>query len=227
MRIGTTTFVLLLLASLMQCGMAQTSQQVYIIPFASTGNTIELVVTNTAQMAVAGVKVTATNVPTWLKFEGLEQKVGLLKPGQEAPATFSFSVDKMAPVKQNQTLKFVISAPTGETRQTDSGQTWTKEITIAVSSPERFEVFQNYPNPFNPSTTISYQLTTNSKVSLKIFNMLGQEVASLVEGDRQAGYHQEMWDAGRFSSGMYVYQVIASDEQGTKQVVRKRMLLLK
>ena len=228
MRIGTMTLVLLLLASLMQCGMAQTtlnnsgpasSVQVYSIPFASDGNSIEITVANTAALAVAGVKVNATNVPIWLKFAGLEQKIGLLKAQQEAPATFSFSVDKLAPVKQNQTLKFVISAPTGET--------WTKEITIAISSPEKFEVFQNYPNPFNPSTTISYQLTTNSRVILKIYNMLGQEVASLVDGDRLAGYHQEMWDATRCSSGAYVYQVIASDDHGTKQVERKRMMLLK
>ena len=194
-------------------------QTTYQLPFASSGNTIELAVANTAALGVAGVRVNATNVPTWLKFAGLEQKVGMLKPQQEAPATFSFSVDKMAPVKQNQTLKFVISAPTGET--------WTKEITIAVSSPEKFEVFQNYPNPFNPSTTISYQLTANSKVNLKIFNMLGQEVASLVDGDRLAGYHQEVWDATRCSSGVYVYQLVASDDHGMKQVARKRMMLLK
>jgi len=93
--------------------------------------------------------------------------------------------------------------------------------------PADFQLGQNYPNPFNPSTTISYQLTANSKVYLKIFNMLGQEVASLVDGDRMAGYHQEMWEAGRFSSGVYMYQVIASDNQGTKQVARKRMMLLK
>jgi hypothetical protein len=228
MRIGAMTLLLLLLASLMQCGMAQTTQntsssasaaQVYSIPFASSGNTIELIVANTAAMAVAGVKVTAVNAPTWLKFVGLEQKIGLLKSGQEAPVTFSFSVNKMAPVKQNLTLKFGISALTGET--------WTKEITIAVSSPEKFEVFQNYPNPFNPSTTISYQLTADSKVNLKIFNMLGQEVALLVDGDRLAGYHQELWDATRFSSGMYIYQVIASDDHSKQQIDRKRMMLLK
>ena len=228
MRIGTATLLLLLLASLMQCGIAQTTPnntgpasgpQVYAIPFASNGNTIEITVANTAAIAVSGVKVTATNVPTWLKIAGMEQKVGLLKPQQEVPATFSFSVDKMAPVKQNQTLKFVISAPTGET--------WIKEITIAVSPPEKFEVFQNYPNPFNPSTTISYQLTANSRVNLKVYNMLGQEVTSLVDGDRLAGYHQEVWDATRCSSGVYVYQLIAMDEHGTKQVARKRMMLLK
>jgi hypothetical protein len=57
--------------------------------------------------------------------------------------------------------------------------------------------------------------------------MLGQEVTSLVNGDRLAGYHQEMWDATPFSSGMYIYQVIASDDLGTKQVARKKMIVLK
>jgi hypothetical protein len=58
---------------------------------------------------------------------------------------------------------------------------WTKEITVAVAAPNKFEVFQNYPNPSNPTTAISYQLTANSSVSLKVYNLLGQEVASLVD----------------------------------------------
>ena len=70
-------------------------------------------------------------------------------------------------------------------------------------------------------------LTANSSVSLKIYNMLGQEVASLVDGDKSAGYHQEMWDGTRCASGVYVYQIIATDEHGAKQIARKRMLLLK
>jgi hypothetical protein len=194
-------------------------QTTYQLPFASSGNTIELAVANTAAIPLSGVKIEATELPSWLKFVSTEQRVGLLKAQREISTTFTFSVDKTAPVQKSQTLKFVISAPTGEK--------WIKEIAVAVTAPEKFEVLQNFPNPFNPSTTISYQLTANSKVNLKIFNMLGQEVASLVDGDRLAGYHQEIWDAGRFSSGVYVYQVIASDDHGTKQVARKRMMLLK
>ena len=195
------------------------SQTTYQIPFASSGNTIELAVANTATIPLTAVKVEATNLPSWLKFDATQKSIGLLKAQQEIPATFTFSVDKTAPVQKSQTLKFVISSPTGEK--------WMKEITVAVAAPEKFEVFQNFPNPFNPSTTISYELTANSKVNLKIFNMLGQEVASLVDGDRLAGYHQEVWDATRCSSGVYVYQVIAADDHGTKQIVQKRMMLLK
>jgi hypothetical protein len=138
---------------------------------------------------------------------------------QETPATFTFSVDKTAPVQKNQTLKFVITAP--------SGEQWTKEITVAVVAPEKFEVYQNYPNPFNPSTAISYQLSAVSRVSLKIYNLLGQEVASLVDEDKPPGFHQETWDGTRCASGAYVYQLIATDDRGNKQISRKRMLLLK
>jgi len=212
----TATIILLLLIAMMQYGIAQTTYQ---LPFASTGNTIELSVGNTATSPLTGVKVEATEIPPWLKFTSTEQRIALLKAQQEIAATFTFSVDKTAPVQKNQTLKFVITAP--------SGEQWTKEITVAVAPPDKFEVYQNFPNPFNPSTAISYQLTANSFISLKIYNLLGQEVASLVDGDRLAGYHQETWDATRCASGVYIYRLIATDERGSKQVARKRMLLLK
>lgn len=234
MNKGTLGFIVLLLLAAMQCGVAQTESsssvsgqaptnnvrgQVYQLPFASSGNNIELSVANTATIPLAGVKVEATNVPPWLKFAATEQRIAMLKAKEELSATFTFAVDKAAPVQKSQTLKFVISAPTGEK--------WMKEITVAVAAPDKFEVYQNFPNPFNPTTAISYQLSAVSRVDLRVYNLLGQEVASLVDADRLAGYHQEIWDATRHSSGMYVYRLIATDEHGSKQVAHKRMVLLK
>ncbi len=225
MNKGTTATILLLLIAVMQCGIAQTTPnstaagQAYQLPFASTGNTIELTVANTASTPLTGVKVTAAEIPPWLKFTSTEQRIALLKAQQEMAASFTFAVEKTAPVQKNQTLKFIITAP--------SGEQWTKEIMVAVAAPEKFEVYQNFPNPFNPTTAISYQLSAVSRVSLTVYNLLGQEVASLVDGDRLAGYHQEMWDATRCASGVYVYRLIATDERGSKQVARKRMVLLK
>ena len=195
------------------------AQNAYQIPFASAGNTIELTVANTSDVPLTSVKVEAAELPSWLRFAATEQRIALLKPQQETAVTFTFAVDKLAPVQKSQTLKFVVS--------TLAGETWTKEITVAVAPPERFELFQNYPNPFNPATAISYQLSANSLVNLKIFNLLGQEVASLVDANRLPGYHQETWDATRYSSGMYIYQLIATDERGQKQIARRRMMLLK
>ena len=195
------------------------AQNAYQIPFASAGNTIELTVANTSDVPLTSVKVEAAELPSWLRFAATEQRIALLKPQAETAVTFTFAVDKLAPVQKSQTLKFVVS--------TLAGETWTKEITVAVAPPERFELFQNYPNPFNPATAISYQLSANSLVNLKIFNLLGQEVASLVDANRLPGYHQETWDATRYSSGMYIYQLIATDERGQKQIARRRMMLLK
>jgi hypothetical protein len=99
-------------------------------------------------------------------------------------------------------------------------------IITAVGSkqefPLSFRLFQNYPNPLNPSTTISYDLPTRSVVTLKIFNVLGQEVATLVNGEVQAGRHQVQWDARRLSSGVYFYRL-----QAGKFVENKKMTLLR
>jgi hypothetical protein len=85
-----------------------------------------------------------------------------------------------------------------------------------------FEVSQNYPNPFNPSTVISYQLPVAGHVSLKVYNMLGQEVATLVDGVQDAGFKSVTFDASRLSSGVYFYRL-----QSGAFVQNNKMLLLK
>jgi len=205
------------------------AQNAHLVPFASSGNGVELAIVNTSSVPLANVKVEAANVPSWLRFGVLEEQIDQIGANGEASAVFTFSVDKSAPVNKAHTLKFVISAPTGEK--------WTKEITVAIAAPERFELFQNYPNPFsakggsafggNPSTAISYQLSGDGWVSLKIFDVLGREVAVPLEGERVAGYHREEWDGSRVSSGMYIYQLTATSKEGNRNVARKTMLLLK
>lgn len=80
---------------------------------------------------------------------------------------------------------------------------------------------QNYPNPFNPSTTIRYQLPKASRVSLKIFNTLGQEVAVLVDEEKEAGYYQARWDAA-LPSGVYFYRLQTGDYLETKKMILLR-----
>ena len=200
----------------MQLAFAQTAYQ---LPFASAGNGIELTVVNVSGLPLSGVTVEATALPGWLKFKTTRQNLPALKADQEVPVLFTFSVDKSAPVNEAQTIVFTINSK--------NGQSWSKQIKVTVAPPEKFELFQNYPNPFNPTTTISYQLPADSRVTLKIFNMLGQEVATVVDETRPAGYHQEVWDGSRISTGVYVYALVAADAQGNRQVGRKKMLLLK
>lgn len=91
-----------------------------------------------------------------------------------------------------------------------------------IGIPADFYVDQNYPNPFNPSTTIRYGLPVESAVSVRIFNLLGQLVATAYEGRQQAGIHTLKVDASGLSSGVYLYQVKAGDV-----VAMKRMVLTK
>jgi len=97
---------------------------------------------------------------------------------------------------------------------------------IGSTLPSRSALMQNYPNPFNPSTTISYWLpapsgaegSANSFVTLKVFNTLGCEVATLANGQRGAGEHTVIWDAKGFQSGIYFYQLHTSSGTETKRL---------
>ena len=87
--------------------------------------------------------------------------------------------------------------------------------------PHSYELSQNYPNPFNPTTTIRYSLPTSSTVTLKVFNILGQEVMRLVDGQQKAGAYAVVFDASRLSSGVYFYQL----QTDAFSNVKKMMLL--
>jgi len=85
--------------------------------------------------------------------------------------------------------------------------------------PSRYSLNQNYPNPFNPSTAISYQLSANSRVSLKVFDLLGREIATLVNGTFSAGSHTVQWDASSQPSGVYMYRLEVNGVSMTKKMV--------
>jgi len=89
--------------------------------------------------------------------------------------------------------------------------------------PQGFILSQNYPNPFNPVTTINYQLPQASKVTLSVYNILGQKVATLANSGQSAGYYKVEWDATGFASGLYFYRM----ETDKGFIQSKKLILMK
>lgn len=91
-----------------------------------------------------------------------------------------------------------------------------------VAIPDKITLSQNFPNPFNPSTTILFTLPTKGRVALRVYSLLGTEVATLVDGEKDAGSHTAVWHADTAPSGLYLYRL---ESQGT--VITRRMTLMK
>jgi hypothetical protein len=95
----------------------------------------------------------------------------------------------------------------------------TTGVERTVGIPLAYNLDQNYPNPFNPTTKIDYSIKSAGVISLKVFNLLGQVVATLAEGKQEAGNYRIVFDASRFSSGIYFYQLTAGNFVATKKMM--------
>ncbi len=114
-------------------------------------------------------------------------------------------------------------------KQIDFDGTFEYSNLIEVDVPllKEFALEQNYPNPFNPSTQIAFRLAVDSKVSLKVFDVLGQEVATLVNSNFVAGGHSVDFNASSLNSGVYLYRIEATGIDGSNFVDVKKMILTK
>jgi hypothetical protein len=88
--------------------------------------------------------------------------------------------------------------------------------------PSEFNLSQNYPNPFNPSTIIAYSIPQRSNVSLKIYDVLGKEIATLIDEQKEMGLYEIKFDASKLSSGVYIYSIQAGD-----YLESRKMMLMK
>jgi hypothetical protein len=102
-------------------------------------------------------------------------------------------------------------------------------VARAALAPLVFELEQNYPNPFNPATTIEYRLSASSDVTLKVYDLLGREVRTLVSERQNSGSHTVTFDGQNLSSGVYFYTLrasgIGSPHPETYRVTRKLLML--
>ena len=85
--------------------------------------------------------------------------------------------------------------------------------------PEQYSLEQNYPNPFNPTTSIRYQVSSIAQVTLKVYDILGNEVARLVNEDKPVGSYEVDFDASQLSSGIYLYKLTAGNFIETRKMI--------
>ena len=123
--------------------------------------------------------------------------------------------------------RVLFSDSTGNVAQNFSHNTiftninWPTSITLEpqVGIPDNFALSQNYPNPFNPSTTIAFNLPKASRVTLKVFNVLGEEVATLVSDRLSSGSYSYAWNASGLASGIYLYILKAEGFLQTRKMI--------
>jgi hypothetical protein len=184
-------------------------QTIYSVPANSKGNHLTLTVANESKIKTAqDVEVRAVRQGTPISFTQKPSVIKLLEPGKESDVRFAFDVSRDARVGADDTLDFLIADRLGST--------WQKRILIRYTGPAEFRLEQNFPNPFNPTTTIYYQLPVASKVTLKVYDILGREVETLVQQEEEAGYRDVRFNAGSRASGVYFCRLAAEPSTGGK-----------
>lgn len=98
----------------------------------------------------------------------------------------------------------------------------TTNVDDQISFPTEFKLEQNYPNPFNPSTVIKFAVPERSMITLKVYDIIGRDIATLINEEREAGWYEQSFDASKLASGIYIYRLSA----GAK-VFSKKMMLIK
>jgi hypothetical protein len=193
--------------------------QGYEIPYNSKGNSLTLNVENTAAVAAKNVFVEIQNPPSWLKLESQKIMLKDIPAKQSKDAEFQFSVERSAPVGNEQKISVLI--------RTSDGQIWTKEIALTVGTPKEFHLYDNFPNPFNPTTKIAFELPVASRVKLVIYDALGREVRTLTDEEYPAGYIELTWDGRNdggtlVSSGIYFYRISTAKWNNVKKMILMR-----
>jgi hypothetical protein len=197
------------------------SQTVYSVPANSKGNHLTLTVANESQSAAAqNVEVRVVKQGTATSFGQKSLTVKLVNPGKESDVTFSFDVSREARSNAKDTLEFLISDK--------QGSTWKKSIFVQYTGPTEYRLDQNFPNPFNPTTTIYYQLPIASKVTIKVYDLLGREVKTLVNGTQEAGYQEARFSVAGLASGVYFCRMVAEPLSGRGSFTSvKKMMAMK
>ena len=191
----------------------------YQIPFATTGNRIDLSVANVGQDKMDVVRVVASEKPDWLLLDTNEIILTQVHSAEDVIASFGFSVERDAPVGKNAVVRFDILS--------GSEVIGVKEFVLAVAAPTDAALDQNYPNPFSGRTTIGFDVPGDGYVSVAVYDMLGRQVDILIDEPRAPGHYKVQWDGSALASGMYFYVMKTRGSDGEVQLLRNKMVVVR
>ena len=206
------------------------SQTVYQVEPGIKGNKIILTIENTSvSLSVNTLEIVETNLSEFIDIKDNAITISNIDKSSAKEVEIEFDILTEAPIDLLDTLHFVLS--------NEKGESWSKEIILEYTPPKSYTLLQNYPNPFNPSTTIRYSIPVDTRrgvsstnVSLRIYDILGREVATLVNQKQKPGNYEVIFSASsvnrRISSGTYFYRLISGTSTGSATDFSKTMKLL-
>jgi hypothetical protein len=161
------------------------------------------------------VERTAVNIQNWVKMGEVSAS-----GNSNSPKAYSYTDKKLGSGKYIYRLKMI---------DNDGTSRYSKEVESEVALPKEYAISQNYPNPFNPTTRIDYQLPFDSKVTLELYGITGEKVATIINGDFSAGYYTADINASslNLASGVYIYRMTANNQGGQNFVQVKKLMLTK
>jgi len=209
------TILFFLLSSILYLSYPQTT---YDVTPGTKGNQIIISLANMSEIKNASdVNIKISKPSVNLTFNKNEEIIKNIDIGKETDAAFTFNIKREAKVNSKDTVEFFI---------TDNKSIFIKkEFVLNFTPPKEYRLEQNYPNPFNPVTTILYQLPNDSKVTLKVYDILGEEIAELVNEVQTAGYREVKFGGARYSSGVYIYRLTAESGTGSYSSIKKMVLI--
>ena len=181
---------------------------------AAAGRSVSLSWTTTTELNSKSFEIERRTTDLW-------EKIGEIPASgtSNAPHAYSFK-DNLKNITA-QTVRYRL-----KTLDLDGSFLYSSEVEVSAR-PAVYALEHNYPNPFNPSTKIQYSLPENAKVELAIYDILGRQVAELVNTEQPAGYYEQTFVASHLSSGIYFYRIIAEARGKNTFTQVKKMLLVK
>ncbi len=159
------------------------SQTVYEVEPGTKGNEIVITLSNISQIENAeNVSVDLIKTSSSINFKNKRQSIEKIEANKETDISFIFDIESNAEINKKDTIAFMISAK--------NGMTLSKSFIISYAAPKEFKLEQNYPNPFNPSTKIKYSISSPQLTVLKVYDVLGKEIATLVNRQQQPGNYE-------------------------------------